>query len=226
MSPSRSRHAPAVRVQAEGALVEGRAGRGARHVRAAAVVRSAVKHSEDRHFSHVCVGGRGERARGGRLECRDDVASVGQLSTLRRALRAHVGVRGRHRRRRRHIGMGQQPRAAPVWARDSAFCPCAACKLSQPPRADPLPAGALSLQEWWVEECACCLCGCLSTGPVFIIIGLLFLVRPHAPPCCSCSTRARTLCCSLGAAGSSGSSSAPQWRRTPRLKAAAHGAQT
>ena len=31
--------------------------------------------------------------------------------------------------------------------------------------------------EWWVEECACCLCGCLSTGPVFIIIGLLFLVR-------------------------------------------------
>ena len=103
--------------------------------------------------------------------------------------------------------------------------PCAACKLSPPPRADPLPAGALSLQEWWVEECACCLCGCLSTGPVFIIIGLLFLVRPHAPPCCSRSTRARNLCGSLGAAGSSGSS-APQWRRTPRLSAAPRGAHT
>jgi len=30
---------------------------------------------------------------------------------------------------------------------------------------------------WWVTELACCLCGCLSTGPVFIVMGLLFLVR-------------------------------------------------
>jgi hypothetical protein len=33
----------------------------------------------------------------------------------------------------------------------------------------------------WVEELACCLCGCLSAGPVFIIVGFLFLVR-RGPP--------------------------------------------
>lgn len=32
---------------------------------------------------------------------------------------------------------------------------------------------------WWIEECACCLCGCLSTGPLFIIVGMIFLVRPR-----------------------------------------------
>ena len=36
--------------------------------------------------------------------------------------------------------------------------------------------------DFWVEELACCLCGCLSTGPVFIIVGMLFLVR--APRAC------------------------------------------
>ena len=31
----------------------------------------------------------------------------------------------------------------------------------------------------WMAECACCLCGCLSTGPLFIVVGMLFLVRPR-----------------------------------------------
>ena len=31
--------------------------------------------------------------------------------------------------------------------------------------------------DWWLEEAACCLCGCLSTGPIFIVVGMLFLVR-------------------------------------------------
>jgi|APGre2960657444_1045066.scaffolds.fasta_scaffold00748_5 hypothetical protein len=36
--------------------------------------------------------------------------------------------------------------------------------------------------EPWVEEAACCLCGCLSTGPVFIVIGLLFLFTALTDP--------------------------------------------
>ena len=35
--------------------------------------------------------------------------------------------------------------------------------------------------SWWMEELACCLCGCLATGPMFIIIGMVFLVRPRGP---------------------------------------------
>jgi hypothetical protein len=34
--------------------------------------------------------------------------------------------------------------------------------------------------DFWIEEAACCLCGCLSTGPIFIIVGMLFLVRVAA----------------------------------------------
>ena len=33
---------------------------------------------------------------------------------------------------------------------------------------------------WWVQEAACCLCGCLSAGPVFLFLGLIFLVRSAA----------------------------------------------
>ena len=34
--------------------------------------------------------------------------------------------------------------------------------------------------SWWMEELACCLCGCLATGPMFIVIGMVFLVRARA----------------------------------------------
>ena len=42
--------------------------------------------------------------------------------------------------------------------------------------------------SWWVEELACCLCGCLATGPMFILVGLVFLVRPPYV----CASRATT----------------------------------
>ena len=34
--------------------------------------------------------------------------------------------------------------------------------------------------DWWLQELACCLCGCLSTGPMFIVVGMLFMARPRA----------------------------------------------